>query len=187
MIDNQNKSQSKLDKDKIDQELWDYATQDVTPIKQSKSITVPKAQTKKQAPKQKSKPSYPIRNETPQSTPHPHQTDRKTAQKLKRGQIPIDATLDLHGMSKSKAYAALQRFITTSVHEGCKCVLIITGKGRPRTNTPLSAAKPGILKTQTPQWLSEPHLQSYILQTQIAKPKHGGEGAIYVLLRKKRH
>ncbi len=188
-MDNKDKSQSKLDKDKKDQDLWEYATKDVTPIKKNQTA-------KKHAQENFKKPRTTIpKNHSEEKTtpsknltkPQDHQTDRRTAQKLKRGQIRIDATLDLHGMSKSLAYISLRSFIIASVNQGHKCVLIITGKGKSRTNTPLTEQKPGILKTLTPEWLTEPDLQSYILKTQIAKPKHGGDGAIYVLLRKKLH
>lgn len=103
--------------------------------------------------------------------------DRSTEEKLKRGKMPIDGTLDLHGFTQTEAYSALQNFIRFSVQRNRRCLLIVTGKGR---------MNEGILRQSVPRWLKEPDLSQYILSVQTARPKDGGDGALYVLLRRAR-
>ena len=105
--------------------------------------------------------------------------ERRTAQKLRRGQIPIDASLDLHGMTQSEAYAALRAALQRSQALGHRCLLVITGKGTGRANS-------GILKAMVPQWLDQSINRNRVLAFKTAQPQHGGAGAIYVLLRRQR-
>jgi len=105
--------------------------------------------------------------------------ERRTAQKLRRGQIPIDASLDLHGMTQSEAYGALRVALQRSQAVGHRCLLVITGKGTGRANS-------GILKLMVPQWLDQPINRNRVLAFKTAQPQHGGTGAIYVLLRRQR-
>lgn len=102
--------------------------------------------------------------------------DRRTAQRLERGKMAIEGTLDLHGMNQQEARTALARFIKSSYERGRRCVLVITGKGR--------QDKPGILRERVPEWLDEAPLESMVLKTAQAKQQDGGLGAIYVLLRR---
>lgn len=111
------------------------------------------------------------------------QTDAGTDRKLKQGRLKIDASIDLHGKTKFEAFRLLAEFIAAAYEDGCKCVLIITGKGSGPAENKKS---PGVLKQIVPEWLGQPSFQQYVLKTTPAKPKHGGQGAIYVLLRKKR-
>jgi DNA-nicking Smr family endonuclease len=104
--------------------------------------------------------------------------DRRNAQRLKRGQMEIAARLDLHGMTQSEAHGALQRFVARSYGEGRRAVLIITGKGQ--------AGGEGVLRRAVPRWLDEPGLRPMILAREEAQPRHGGAGALYVLLRRQR-
>lgn len=195
MIDNTNKSQRKLEKDTEDDALWKYATQDVTPLAGKTHTSEKKAAPSRKKSKDRKRENIQEKTNTlaPASpdasslSSNDHQTDKRTAQRLKRGQIPIDARLDLHGMSQSEAYSNLHSFILSCVHQKHKCVLIITGKGRPRHgNTPLHEQKQGILKTRTPQWLNEKQLKEHILRIEPAQPRDGGTGALYVLLRRKK-
>jgi DNA-nicking Smr family endonuclease len=115
--------------------------------------------------------------------------DRRTSERLKRGQLPIEARLDLHGMTQDTAHAALNRFIADGARRGIRVVLIITGKGaRPRTDLDPLWAEPGIgiLKSAVPRWLNELPNRPRILAFTGARPEHGGGGALYVLLRRQR-
>jgi DNA-nicking Smr family endonuclease len=105
--------------------------------------------------------------------------DRATAERLKRGLRAIEASLDLHGMSQAQAYRALAQFVRTSSAAGRRCVLVITGRG-------LATDRPGILKSAVPRWLGEAALREQILAFAEARPRHGGAGALYVLLRRRR-
>ena len=103
--------------------------------------------------------------------------DKNTAMRFRKGNYPFDATLDLHGMTAEKAHAALKRFIAAHHAKQSRCLLIITGKGK---------AGEGVPKRALPGWLAGDDLASMILAVDTAKAKHGGSGAYYVLLRRKR-
>ncbi|HSR55326.1 MAG TPA: Smr/MutS family protein [Alphaproteobacteria bacterium] len=106
--------------------------------------------------------------------------DKRTAQRLRRGQIRIEGRIDLHGMTQAEAHANLSRFITSSAAKGRRCVLVITGKGL------RGAAGTGVLRAQLPLWLNDAALRPLILSFAPAQPKDGGGGAFYVYLRKAR-
>jgi len=113
--------------------------------------------------------------------------DRRTTERLARGQLPIEARLDLHGHRQADAHQALAAFILASASAGRRCVLVVTGKGQTSGAAPLMAeAAPGVLKRNLPRWLSQPPLAEKVLAIRPALPQHGGEGAFYVLLRRQR-
>jgi DNA-nicking Smr family endonuclease len=101
--------------------------------------------------------------------------DRANAERLKRGRHPVEARLDLHGMTQAEAHRALSGFVATSRTMGRRCVLVITGHGR---------IGGGILKAAVPRWLAEPELRRHVLAITAAQPRDGGTGALYLLLRK---
>lgn len=103
--------------------------------------------------------------------------------RLERGHLPIDATLDLHGMTQDQAYAALKRFIPARVARGDRTVLVITGKGLKKTGY-LQIEQKGILRTMLPLWLSDPELKPLVAGIDQAHQSHGGEGAFYIRLKR---
>ncbi|MDJ0950025.1 MAG: Smr/MutS family protein [Alphaproteobacteria bacterium] len=105
--------------------------------------------------------------------------------RLRRGQLPIDARLDLHGMTQAEAHRALADFIAISHDAGRRCVLVITGKGG-RAEDVSTTQRTGVLRQAVPQWLSGPPNAALVLATAPARPKDGGAGALYVLLRRRR-
>jgi len=92
--------------------------------------------------------------------------------------MPIEARLDLHGMTQDEAHRALDRFIPAMREDGRRAVLIITGKGTREGG--------GVLRQAVPRWLDEARLRPHVLAIEEARPQHGGAGALYVLLRRKR-
>ncbi len=106
-------------------------------------------------------------------------TDRRTADKLKKGRMDIDARLDLHGSTLAQAHSRLYGFITSVQASGARCVLVVTGKGRS------TLGDIGKLKAAVPRWLNEPTFRPYVLSLSYAQQKDGGDGALYILLRKK--
>lgn len=118
--------------------------------------------------------------------------DRNTARRLKRGSKDPDARIDLHGMTAARAHVALTNFILREAASGSRIVLVITGKGgrAPRDDGPatLRPIEPGrgVLKTLVPVWLTDPPLNAVIVGVYPAHISHGGEGALYVYLRKNR-
>jgi DNA-nicking Smr family endonuclease len=107
----------------------------------------------------------------------PGGVDGATVERLKRGQVAVEGRIDLHGMDQRAAFAALMGFIETSSRGGRRAVLVITGKG---------AIGGGVLRRNVPNWLLASPLASRILTVQPAHTRHGGDGALYVLLRRKR-
>ena len=115
--------------------------------------------------------------------------DRRSSERLKRGQLPIDARLDLHGMTQEAARAALDRFVVEGRRRGFRAVLVITGKGVRKLAEPEEAwGRPiiGVLRREVPRWLNERPNREAVLAFTEAQPQHGGGGALYVLLRRQR-
>jgi DNA-nicking Smr family endonuclease len=104
---------------------------------------------------------------------------RKERHKLARGDTAVDARIDLHGMTQAQAYGALRRLLHRSQANGAKFVLVITGKG-----VRDASHGGGVLRRQVPMWLALPEFRRYVLGFDIADMDHGGEGALYVRVRK---
>ena len=116
----------------------------------------------------------------------PVQMDRKTFGKMTRGKLKPEGRLDLHGMTLDRAHGALTRFVMSSHGQGRRLVLVITGKGKNRDEGGPIPVRFGVLRHQVPQWLSAPPLSSVVMQVTPAHISHGGGGAYYVYLRRKR-
>jgi len=102
---------------------------------------------------------------------------RRMRQRVARGRDAIDARFDLHGLTQSEAHAELLRFLRNASARGHRLVLVITGKGRRN-------GEGGVLRRQVPQWLALPEFRSFVVGFEDAHIAHGGEGALYVRLRK---
>jgi DNA-nicking Smr family endonuclease len=111
--------------------------------------------------------------------------DAKTFGRLKRGKLAPEARIDLHGMSAERAHAALRMFIADAYARQLRLVLVITGKGR-RDHPDDSPSRRGVLRNELPHWLAQPPLSLMVLQTAPAHIRHGGGGAYYVYLRRRR-
>lgn len=123
----------------------------------------------------------------PPSPPPPMTIDRRTEQKLKRGRTPIDAILDLHGLKQQAAHFKLMHFIARASEDGHKAVLVITGKGsRGSEGGIMPAERRGVLRAQVPLWLEQAPLSHYVRGIKPAGPRHGGAGALYVLIKRKK-
>ncbi|MFO1113226.1 MAG: Smr/MutS family protein [Rhodospirillales bacterium] len=100
--------------------------------------------------------------------------------RLRRGLIPPDVVLDLHSYTQDEAHCHLTAALAASQGAGRRCVLVITGKGY------RGAGGVGVLKTMVPRWLLDAPNRSRVLAFCHAARGHGGEGALYVLLRRVR-
>lgn len=96
--------------------------------------------------------------------------------RIARERDPIGAHIDLHGLTQDRARAVLERFIRESWNEGYRAVLVITGKG---------LLGDGVLRRLTPEWLAAPHLRDIVAGISESHRRHGGEGALYVALKRK--
>jgi DNA-nicking Smr family endonuclease len=120
--------------------------------------------------------------------------DRRTAQRLTRGQVELERRLDLHGTGIEMARVRLLQFLGESQSEGARTVLVITGKGAsPFSRHTLHGAdhfhspeREGRLRRHVPEWLHEAEFRRFVSGFQPAHPKHGGGGAFYVKIRRLR-
>ncbi len=179
-----------------DSELWRAVTSEVTPLRgRKRRAKVPAKQTSSDAPKrtgtepvatspaqdaagdvpaaaQPSAPSFaPL---SPDTAPG---VDKRTIARLRRGQLPIDARIDLHGLSQWEAHRELADFLQDARDDQRRTVLVITGKGE---------GGQGVLREAVPRWINEAALRPLVLAIAPAQPKDGGTGALYLLLRRKR-
>lgn len=102
--------------------------------------------------------------------------DNKTLKQMARGEMPVDAKLDLHGLTELQAFDKLVEFVQNSFADSCRLLLVITGKG--------SEAKPSVLKEKMGSWVNTEKIAPFVLRFAIAAKRHGGEGAFYLYLRK---
>lgn len=116
----------------------------------------------------------------------PVHMDNKAFGRMKRGKLSPEARIDLHGMTLDQAHPELVRFIMTSHTRGLRLVLVITGKGQRHDPYDPMPLRRGVLKQQAPQWLRMAPIAPMVLQVSEAHLRHGGGGAYYVYLRKRR-
>jgi DNA-nicking Smr family endonuclease len=115
---------------------------------------------------------------------------RRQARRIARGSEEIEARLDLHGMTQDDAHWALVGFVRRCHAAGLRTVLVITGKGgaptRGRTHDEHGLPRErGVLKRNVPKWLAGPEVGALVISYSTAHVRHGGEGALYVRLRRK--
>lgn len=108
-----------------------------------------------------------------------HALDEPTLDKLKKGRLPIEGRVDLHGMTQDEAYSLLFAFLHRAHAGGIRYVLVITGKGS-------SSGGDGVLRRSVPAWLSTPAFRPLVSSHDHAARNHGGSGALYVRLRRVR-
>jgi DNA-nicking Smr family endonuclease len=176
-----------------DAELWNRVARDVRPIKRARTVKTPVIATGKQQPPSASKPkpaapraSVAPRAAPPVTPPPPPLAagtapglDKRNQTRLRRGRLPIDGRIDLHGMRLEEARAALLAFLAAQFQRGSRCVLIITGKGERGRGT-------GVIRAALPQWLNDGALRPGVVAFAEAQPKDGGSGAFYLYLRRSR-
>jgi DNA-nicking Smr family endonuclease len=163
----------------LERELWGRVTRSVAPLVRKRMVT---AEDRERPPKPSS-PHRPVAAERPAvrrlRPPEPALAplERRLRQRLARGTEQIDARLDLHGRTQDEAHAALLRFLQRAQHDGARLVLVITGKGGRDQGR-------GVLRRQVPLWLALPELRRYVIGFEDAHVGHGGEGALYVRVRR---
>ena len=183
--------------------IWKQVADKTTPLHPERPVTetAQRALMPPKAPKienprkpfkigQKAKPKGPGRDLAPsirdEVASQPVAMDRKRFDRMKRGKLDPEARIDLHGLTLAQAHPALIRFILNAVADDRRLVLVITGKGKSRSEGGPIPERHGVLRHQVPHWLSSAPLRPHILQVTEAHVKHGGLGAYYVYLRKAR-
>jgi len=162
-----------------DTALFRAAMHDVKPLSRRAPPPVQKREPPPPATSPKAKPA-PLRTNgaaKPAAPPPNPGLDRRTAERVRKGEIPIDGRIDLHGMTQDDAHAALDRFVRQAWKDGRRMLLVITGKGN---------LGEGVLRRGVPRWLAAGEHAAHLLKVSTAQPRHGGDGAFYVLLRRQR-
>ncbi len=104
--------------------------------------------------------------------------DRTTRERIRRGLLHVQASFDLHGCTQDEALEEVNRFLDEAWLRGWRCVLVITGKGTARDGG-------GVLRSAVPKWIAESRHREHLIGLGVAEPHDGGDGALYVVLRKR--
>jgi len=160
-------------------DLWRQVTDDVEPLEEAGLSVTPPPDTEKPPAKRQAYVQPPAPS-APSATPdlvhgNAPGLDRATQQKMRRGKIAKEARIDLHGMTQNQAHGALSNFLYDCRAAGLRSVLVITGKG---------SGGEGVLRAAVPRWLNEGENRQMVRAFSHAVPKDGGEGALYVVLKK---
>jgi DNA-nicking Smr family endonuclease len=160
--------------------LWSRITGSVAPLRRNvRAASQSAAESMPTSPARELTPSGRAASAAPRSRAPLEPLDRRTRQRLARGTLEIDGRLDLHGRTQSEAHGALLRFLRRAQADGARFVLVITGKG-----TGDDRRERGVLRRQVPLWLKLPEFRAYVNGFEEAHIGHGGEGALYVRLRR---
>jgi len=172
--------------------LWSGVARSVKPLRpakakaksiKAKAAIASAAAEKKHVPRRSpvlSQPAVPPVEAPPPLTPF----DRRGKKRVARGRDAIDARIDLHGLTQSEAHDALIRFVRRAQAAGSRIVLVVTGKGSGTSRD--GERERGVLRRRVPLWLALPEFRPFIVGFEAAHVAHGGEGALYVRLRRVR-
>jgi DNA-nicking Smr family endonuclease len=173
-----------------DEALWTAVKRTVEPLRPEDRLPPPRPPVAAAMPE----PPADIAAVTPQAPPPArpaipsmHPLGRRERQKVAKGRTPIDSRIDLHGLTQDEAHARLAGFLARAHAEGQKVVLVITGKGRQDGGPAgFGLSERGVLRRVVPIWLSLPAFRPYVLGFEEAHLAHGGGGALYVRIRRRR-
>ena len=168
--------------------MWGAVRETVTPL-DPKPVAPPpaappgKPERVRAQPRKSAPPPLPLRPGVPAKL---GAGDPKEGRKVARGRREIDATLDLHGLTQDQAYARLVRFLDFAAASGARTLLVVTGKGQGERPVPFAEAPRGILRERFLGWVEAEPLAGRIASVRQAHQRHGGRGAFYVLLKRRR-
>jgi DNA-nicking Smr family endonuclease len=168
--------------------LWSGVARSIKPLRHSRPPAAPATSDNVEGPDGETAPTAPppaARAEAApvRKAPPLAPLGRRFKQRIARGREPIDERLDLHGFTQTEAHTALLRFLRRAQADGVKIVLVVTGKGSVR-GTNDNAGERGVLKRAVPMWLSLPEFRPLVVGFEDAHVGHGGQGALYVRLRR---
>jgi DNA-nicking Smr family endonuclease len=163
-------------------ELWTKVTADVRPSPGRSRRRAPEAasatsEKPAEPPRRKAAPKAETKPPAPQQTPAPADLDHRTRTKLRRGRIEVEAKLDLHGLRQAEAQSALIGFLRRAQAGGARMAIVVTGKGSRNEEG-------GVLRRLVPLWLQGPSMRDLVVGFGEAARHHGGEGALYVQIRR---
>ena len=178
-----------------DAALWAAVTRDVAPLRGARPVRFDAWRSPRDLPVRdhpaRRRAAEPLFDMPPrQLVPAPQSLtglDGSRARRLQRGQLAVEARLDLHGMTQDKAWRALGPFLARSQEMGKRVVLVVTGKGGARKDgieDMWTEPRTGILRNLVPQWLAEGENAARVVAWHPAAQQHGGDGALYVVIRR---
>jgi DNA-nicking Smr family endonuclease len=160
-----------------DRALWETFTRPIKPLRKRATAASPAkaaSEPEKRDTLAKAAVAVPAGSQSPKPPASPSLTlDRRTRTQVARGRTAIDRRIDLHGLTQAQAHSALLHFIRQSAAQEARTVLVITGKS-------------GVLRRQVPHWLALPDFRALLIGFEQAAIRHGGEGALYLRLRRAR-
>lgn len=175
--------------------LWATVARTVAPLRAEDMMPEPTPEPVAEAPAEpaksaglalKSPKAGKLGKAVPPPPPPLHPIERRTLTRVARGTIEIDGRIDLHGLTQLDAHDRLRGFLHDAQSRGSKLVIVITGKGKVGADDPFGMNERGVLRRRVPQWLAEPGLRNIVIGFEEAHRSHGGGGALYVRIRKKR-
>jgi DNA-nicking Smr family endonuclease len=169
-----NKTSGKDKNSQDDMFLWEFVTKDVTPLDGKKIKKQTSQSIERTLPSQR----LAATASHPKSTAKAKDLDRNTETRFRKGEMKIEATLDLHGLNLAQAHKKLLQFVSVSLQHKLRKILVITGKG--------SAENPSKIKQSFKDWLDQAAFSNDVLKITQAQNRHGGLGAFYILLRRSR-
>ncbi|MBS0528531.1 MAG: Smr/MutS family protein [Proteobacteria bacterium] len=170
-----------------ERELWESVAKQSKPLRKTARLPKSSGEIPADAPRKPTVASRsvsvaPVVKPSKSGLPPLSPIDRRERARLSRGKEDIEARIDLHGMTQARAHRALHHFLLRASDGGLKFVLVITGKGR---TSSLDSGR-GILRQQVPEWLALPEFRILVVGFEQAHIGHGGEGALYVRIRRRR-
>ena len=163
-----------------ERDLWDSVTADVKPLRGNLYRNKVNSLSNHNQGPPLIEPTFPQASASKLTYGRAPGLDKRTRLRLRRGQVNIEARLDLHGMNRTTAHAALCRFLEQAYTAGTKIVLVVTGKGLRQ------GGEIGVLRRAVPTWLNEESIRPWVHAFDHAAPRDGGEGALYIVMRRMR-
>jgi len=186
------------DLDTEEKALWQRVTDTVTPLKQGRAGTAEPSPDARRDEKQTDKPKtaakpkpaaapyQPPAQASPPARSSLNPVDRKLTRRIGRGARPVDAAVDLHGLTQRQAHHRLLAFLLRAQADGHRLVLVVTGKGFVEPSAHWwEDGNRGILRRAVPQWLTTEPFRDLVVGYEQAHRHKGGAGAIYVQIRRK--
>lgn len=178
-------------------DLWNRVAATITPlhpprlrakaVEPSGAVTLPPPPPAKRVKGRVPPPPAPPPAPTPVARPlQSHGLDSTWDRKLARGSITPDVTIDLHGLTLDAAHARLTASIAQALAMGARVMLLIAGKPRPHDEQDQRGNRRGAIRAKLLDWLAHSPHASQIAAVRPAQPRHGGAGAVYIVLRKVR-
>lgn len=159
-----------------DEELWDKVSKTVVPLREENDKAPERRRRetpqKRQPGRRVDTPPLPVA-----TTSHSISDNHDISRRIRRRQLTIEGTLDLHGMTLDEAWHTLFRYLENAYRAKMRCLLIITGKGKKGE---------GRLRQQVPLWLEEHPIKDKIIGYSTSRQEDGGTGALYVLFKRQR-